>query len=82
MSEDNVRSKFTMGDNILHVTTDKRYVIILPPDKNDLLEYCMESFYKYVDVSNGKVLNQRVSEVEDGRFVFLNNIMRNTICPL
>ena len=82
MSEDRYKNKFTMGDNILEVETEKKYVILLPPDNNDLLAHCMEPFYKYVDVATGKVLNRRVSEMEDGRFVFLNNIMRNKICPL
>jgi hypothetical protein len=82
VSEDRFICKFNMGDSVLEIATDKRYVILLPPDPNDLLVHCMEPFYKYVDVSNGKVLNRCVSEMDDGRFIFLNNIMRNTICPL
>lgn len=72
-----LENKFNVNDQVIHLKTGKKYLIIDTPDSDDLLEHCREPFYKYIAFiidANGKInrygekWSRAKSLFEDGRF--------------
>lgn len=61
---------FKVGDTVIHKKTGGEYVVLSTPTHRERLEYCDETFYRYIraDVADTTVWLRRTSEMEDGRF--------------
>ena len=75
--ESTLDNKFNINDQVVHLKTGKKYLIINTPVSDDTLEHCREPFYKYIEFAldaDGKIntygekWNRAKSLFEDGRF--------------
>jgi len=65
-------AKFKVGQIVRHLKSGNLYRIAQGPDEGHRLEYCDQTFYVYKSVAhNGYEWYRRSDEVEDGRFVLV-----------
>jgi len=68
-----MKTLFKINDIIKHIKKDNKYEIIVMPVDNDLLEESCEPFYKYYDRKKDVKWNRSISQMEDGRFIKIEN---------